>query len=126
MALTAEERTELDELVNRVKEGAMEAFKPLLDLSLQLQSTFAKIDIVSDDESLPDEILQIIPAPGWHVNTKSTGRSQPLIGWALIKDSQGNTFVRGISASGTEPDLVSIVFEDGDFLGYVLIKETAK
>lgn len=125
MALTAEERTELDELVNRVKGGAMEAFKPLLDLSLQLQATFAKIDIVSD-EGLPDEILQIIPAPGWHVNTKSTGRSQPLIGWALIKDGNGNTFVRGISASGTEPDLVSIVYEDGDFLGYVLIKETGK
>lgn len=125
MALTPEERTELDELVNRVKEGAMEAFKPLLDLSLQLQEMFGKIDIVSD-EPPKDEILQIIPAPGWHVNIKSSGRGQPLAAWALIRDANGNTFVRGISASSEQSDLVPIVYEDGEFLGYVLLKETTR
>lgn len=60
----------------------------------------------------PVRITAISAAPGWYAHFTDSDALVPLAGWALCSDGE----VKGYVAEG---DLVSLVTEHEDFVGYL-------
>ena len=50
------------------------------------------------------EILQIIPADGWYATYRESGElfKSPLACWTLYRDSDGETYIGGVTAMDIE------------------------